>query len=66
MPGHIYKSEKQNISTFEDNIKFMADILFSIYFPFTLIGLSPSVELRPNICCENFQPHLRTPEWCKC
>ena len=32
MPGLVYKFENQNISTFEDNIKFMGDLPVSIYF----------------------------------
>ena len=34
MPEIIYKLENQNIQTFFDNIKFMADLPFSIYFDF--------------------------------
>lgn len=28
----VYKIQNQNISTFEDNVKFMGDLPFSIYF----------------------------------
>ena len=34
MPGILYKFENQNIQTFFDNMKFMADFPFSIYFDF--------------------------------
>lgn len=34
MPGILYKFENQNIQTFFDNMKFMADFPFSIYFNF--------------------------------
>ena len=32
MPGIIYKFENQNIQTFFENIKFMGDLPFAIYF----------------------------------
>ena len=31
-PGIVYKFENQNIQTFFDNMKFMGDLPFSIYF----------------------------------
>ena len=31
-PGIVYKFENQNIQTFFDNMKFMEDLSFSIYF----------------------------------
>ena len=34
MPGIIYKFGNQNIQTFFDNVKFMGDLPFSIYFDF--------------------------------
>ena len=34
MPGIIYRSENQSIQTFFDNMKFMDDLPFSIYFAF--------------------------------
>ena len=32
MPGLVYKFENQNISTFEDNVKFMGELPLTIYF----------------------------------
>ena len=34
MPEIIYKFENQNIQTLLDNMKYMGDLLFSIYFDF--------------------------------
>ena len=34
MPGILYKFENQNIQTFFDNVKFMGNVPFSIYFDF--------------------------------
>ena len=34
MPGVVYKFENQSIQTFFDNVKFMGDLLFVIYFDF--------------------------------
>ena len=34
MPGLVYKFENQSIQTFFDNVKFMGDLLFAIYFDF--------------------------------
>ena len=34
MHGLIYKFENKNILTFEDNIKFMDEVPFAIYFDF--------------------------------
>ena len=34
MPGIIYKFKNQNIQTFFDDMKFMSDLLFAIYFHF--------------------------------
>lgn len=34
MPGLVYKFENQNILTFEENVKFMGDLPFAIYFDF--------------------------------
>ena len=36
MPGIIYKFENQNIQAFFDDMKFMEDLLFSIYFDFEI------------------------------
>ena len=32
MPAVVYKFENQNISTFEDNVQFMTELPFEIYF----------------------------------
>ena len=32
MPGIVYKFENQNISTFEDNVRFMIELPLEIYF----------------------------------
>ena len=34
IPGIIYRFENQSIQTFFDNMKFMGDLPFSIYFAF--------------------------------
>ena len=35
-PSIMYKFENQNIQTYFDNVKFMGDLLFSIYFDFEI------------------------------
>ena len=34
VPGSLYKFENQNFITFEDNYKFIGDLLFAVYFDF--------------------------------
>ena len=34
MPDLVYKFESQNILSFEDNVKFMGEVPFAVYFDF--------------------------------
>lgn len=51
MPGLVDKFKNQNISTFEDNVKFNGDLPFSIYFDLeTTCGIKP-MNLRKRQKC---------------
>ena len=54
MPGLVYKFDNQNISTFEDNIKFMGDLSFSIYFDLATTCGKKSTSLRKLQRCTPF------------
>lgn len=46
MHGLFYKLKNQNISIFEDNVKFMGDLPFSIYFDVETTCEKKSMKLR--------------------
>ena len=44
MPGILCKFENQNIQTFFNNVKFMGDVSFSIYFHFETTSSKKSLQ----------------------
>ena len=34
MPGIVYKFKNSNVQSFEDNVKFMGEVPFAVYFDF--------------------------------
>ena len=66
MPGITYKFENQNIQTFFDNMKFMGDLPFSIYFDFEttsgkkIYNFDKDSTLNPvsHACVVAFHPNL--------
>ena len=54
MHGLFYKLKNQNISIFEDNVKFMGDLPFSIYFDVETTCEKKSMKLRKQFPIPNY------------